>query len=348
MLEQTVLDFPLPEDADVVDSKKTPSRSIAGMHILSADDLTIDYERAQEVLAALYAAEKERVGLYQVIARETHAPQWAAIPSGMERGSLLHRLYLAIVTMTDRRSVSADLYDGHSKLWLECPWLYTERAVDVDANFLVPLLEVYRIGMPETNAKHWGRVMRTIFHKLHGDPLNIYAIEDACIDKIVRLTEKKVERGGWDLPGFGPKILSLLALFYAELDLMPMPPDAFPVDVHVQRFFLLTGIISSKETGDVHVRNSTLEKIIRRTICKIANENGWSRIDLSHAIWFLGNQLCGSCHDKKGIIHTCPVAAKYCMGGFATRSYFQQGVWSLNPKRRSVGLGGCNQHSFPW
>ncbi len=329
-----------------------PERSVEGLEILKQRDLSVDVSRAEEVLGQLFEAGSRAWGLYGSITRETHAPQIVHVPPGIEPGSLEHRVYLALVVMTDRRSQSMGLYERHVELYRRCSWLYGREGMSVSSDVIFPILVQHQIGMPKPVSESWPRLIETIYLDLNGDPLNLYMSKPGMvrgIDDILALKKKDAKKresrktGELDLPGFGPKILSLLALFYSELGLMDIPEDACPVDVHVQRLFLLTGAVSAHKEGDVYVRNDMLERIVRKTICQIAKKNDWSIIDLSHYMWFLGNQLCGTCHQRKDIFSACPLAGGYCLGNFNTRDYFKKGLWRLNPNRRSVGFGGLNQ-----
>lgn len=80
--------------------------------------LTFDRDRAVAVLGRMYAAYQLRQGLYEVRHSEKgDAPQDRFVPSGVERGSRDHAIFLFFATGTDRRQVSRNLYKEHMHLW---------------------------------------------------------------------------------------------------------------------------------------------------------------------------------------------------------------------------------------
>jgi len=130
--------------------------------------------------------------------------------------------------------------------------------------------------------------------------------------------------------------------------MIKIPPDAFPVDVHVQRFALSTGILQLRQKE----RNYTLESILRPLLSKICHERGWQAVEVAHAIWFLGNKLCTACSINSQAEVYCPVYQS-CGGAFMTKDYSAKGLW--NPKSRYPKGGnqvfGCVEQeggfSFP-
>ena len=288
----------------------------------SRDMLTVDEQQAFRVLSSVYSAYLERQAIYGHVFRNEHAPQWLYLPEGMQRGSEAHQWYLYFLTATDRMGVSDEIHRGHRELWGKFPHLYTSTVLSVDVQSLSALVREHKIGLPEKTAGNWLVIARTLFESFQGDPALIY--EDGSIDAIIRKKNARSTRDRWRLPGFGPKVLSLLALFCAEMNVMPMPSDAFPVDVHAQRLAISTGIVS----GSGFFRNETIEQVLRPLFCRIAAENQWSVIDLAHATFFLGNRLCTRCCRTKSAPLLCPTY-NVCQGAISTKSY-GLGLWNLD------------------
>jgi endonuclease III len=188
-------------------------------------------------------------------------------------------------------------------------------------------LRAEKVGSPGQSAQYWPRCAGTLFEMFDGEPLTLY--KGGSIDALVRFKRGEV---GDRLPGFGPKILSLLAMFYEELKLMQMPEDAFPVDVHVQRLMIATGVLG----GTGRLVNEDAEKILRPLICTIALEEGWSALELAHAIWFLGNRLCTGCYRTAIPKTLCPTYDQ-CGGCPSTHLYFHKGLWDLDARRHRKG-----------
>lgn len=312
-----------------MNNRQTKSRSD------SDNGISVDKERAKFVLRPLYRAFMERRMLFAHVTREADAPQRRFFPDGVAQGSIEHRRWLFFAAMTDRRQVSELVYESHARLWTKEPGLYSEEVLDMLPVEVVGLLRGENIGAPAQSAAYWPRSAKTLFDSLDGDPLEMYrrfgSVEDILLFK----------KGGGDLPGFGPKILSLLSLFYEELGLMTMPRDAFPVDVHVQRFAISTGIIT---TNAPSVTSEQMERKLRPLFCEICVEEKWKPLELSHAVWFLGNRNCTGCYKNSAAEFLCPAYA-WCGGPILTLPYSRRGKWEMTAPR--YRKGGTRPFSFP-
>lgn len=311
----------------VVNKQTTKSRSDS--------PVVVDKERARHVLRPLYRAFMERKMLFAHVTREADAPQRRFFPEGAPRGSVEHNRWLFFATMTDRRQVSDRVYENHVWLWKNAPELYSEKVLNMPLVKITDLLRVISVGVPTQSAKYWPRSARTLFHCFNGDPLEMYRRFGSVNDILL------FKKEGGDLPGFGPKILSLLALFLEELGLMTMPRDAFPVDVHAQRFAVSTGVVRS---SSYVVTNEQMERVLRPLFCEICTEERWKPLELSHAIWFLGNRCCNGCYANAAMELLCPAYAK-CNGSISTLSYMRLGTWDMTAPRHRKG--GVRMFSLP-
>lgn len=297
----------------------------------SSSNITLDKKRARHVLHVLYEAYSEGKQLFAHVARKMNAPQQKFFPHGVAKGGIEHCRWLFFAAMTDRREVSETVYESHVRLWKREPQLYSAQVLDMPAHEITLLLAEGKIGSPGQSARYWPRSARTLFESFGGDPLAIYR-ELGSINDILAF---KSNGKGNILPGFGPKILSLLSLFYEELGLMSMPPDAFPVDVHVQRFAISTGIVTAKTS----VTNEEVESELRPLLCEICKEERWEPLELSHALWFLGNRCCSGCYRNAAAERLCP-SYGMCGGSISTLSYFRRGFWDMTAPRHRKG-GEC-------
>lgn len=328
--------------------------------------VVFDWSRGEEVLRDALLAYERRTHIYQEVHQDNgDAPQHKYAPKGMKRGSLRHRQWLFFAALTDRRQLSEEVYKNHVHLHREFPWLYEKRflaewprykkecalaepprtsklftelvlesAATSDrqmVDFITLLLESRRIGVPRQSARYWVPCMRTLYEAFDGDPLRMYkkgsieAILGWCGD-VERATRRD------PLPGYGPKLLSLLALFYEELGLLPSVDGAFPVDVHIQRLFISTGAV----VGSGTIESDALAEKLRRPLYALCSKNGWSPLRASHALWFNGNRNCSGCSSRKDIEHRCPIYS-LCGGAIESRSYFRQGKWHLDVPRLPKG-----------
>lgn len=292
----------------------------------SEPKISVDKARAKHVLWPLYEAYMKQKQLFAHISREVNAPQRRFFPSGVSKGGIEHRVWLFFAAMTDRREVSENVYEGHVRLWEKAPQLYSKHVIDMQPSNVVILLSTERIGSPRQSARYWPRSAETLFGTFGGDPLHMYR-ELKSVNAILAF-----KNGTNKLPGFGPKILSLLSLFFEELGLMDMPPDAFPVDVHVQRVAISTGIVIARGL----VVNEDVESVLRPLLCEICLEEKWKPIELAHALWFLGNRCCSGCYRKKEVKLLCPTY-QTCGGGISTLSYNSRGAWDMDAPRHNKG-----------
>lgn len=244
-------------------------------------------------------------------------------PTKVVAGSFDHILWLFFATLTDRRQVSDEVYRAHVVIHSVYPEFYTKDVLKLDVEWFGEFLAKYKVGVPRQSAEYWIRCAKTLFNEFDGDPINIIKHCGSTVDKVQaykKLTEKTT---GLDpLPGYGPKITSLFLLFLAELEIFPMPPDAFPVDVHVQRFFLQQGLIVPYQD----LVNDDLEKILRPFISNLCNERSINKVTMSHGLWNLGSKGCNGCSRRKSIHLMCPIN-ETCLGCVNAKPYFKLGIW---------------------
>lgn len=243
-------------------------------------------------------------------------------------GSLDHTRWLFFATLCDRRQVSNWVYAAHERLHFEHPELYSHRVTRMDPHDFGEMLARYRVGCPRQSAGYWIRSATTLFEDFEGDPVLPFRESGLTVEGFISF-KKGYRRDGKltdPFPGYGSKIASLYLLFLAEIGVIAMPRDAFPVDVHVQRLFFQMGALTL--SGGSAVTNEQCEREIRPLICSYANEKGYCKVALSHAFWLLGRTLCTNCDKRKGkgVGHLCPVFED-CKGTAETASYFRKGTW---------------------
>jgi endonuclease III len=315
------------------------SADLEKVHRIDFGNVAVYPKRAASILEKIYTDATCNQGFFAHINREMNAPQNTIFPEGVRKGDPLHMLWLFFAVMTDRRGQSFRVYEGHVRLWEKYRWLYTSEVAQADAKDVVDIVRREGLGLHSNIIENWVRVAKTLFDVLDGNPLNIY--ESGSINSIVY--PMKGDRR-LDLPGFGPKILSLLSMFYKEMKYMKiMPLDAFPVDVHVQRIAISTGIL---ESSDGMIPNNYAEAILRFLICSLANRKDWSRVELSNALWLIGNRGCSGCYRRAIMSHFCPVYDE-CNGAIDSGPYYK-GKWNLEKMfRKSCGYGEMFSPDLP-
>lgn len=255
------------------------------------------------------------------IDHEDH-PHRFQTPIEIVPGSFEHILWLFFAVLTDRRQVSDEVYRAHVLIHAVHPEFYTEEVLKLGVNEFSNFLIKYKIGVPRQSAEYWLRCAKTLFEKFDGDPINIIKHCGGIVDGVQEYKKLSEKTGMDSLPGYGPKITSLFLLYLAELGVYPMPEDAFPVDVHVQRFFLQQGLIVPYRD----LVNDDLEKVLRPFICKISKDYNLNKVILSHGVWNLGAKGCVGCAKRKSIHLMCPVN-ETCGGCINSKAYFKLGIW---------------------
>lgn len=292
--------------------------------------ISVIEDRAIMLLHKLFNAFQSQWGLYKQVSI-ADAVQHVFIPKGIEKGSMQHLVWLFFATMTDRRQVSWEVYKAHVFLHEQFPHFYTPAINTVRLEELTDTLIKVKIGVPRQSAAYWFRCAATLWGVWEGNPKRLY--EGGSIASALAWKEGYKKQFKTDpLPGFGPKIMSLYALYLAELQEVKLA-DAFPVDVHIQRWFISTGCIAGLSE---EVRNEEMEVVIRPFITNFCQTHGIPWTDLSHAIWFLGNKVCTGCSGKNTARLLCPTYYD-CGGPINSNGYFARGRWFIQEQRLRRG-----------
>ncbi|MDQ5962439.1 MAG: hypothetical protein QG653_246 [Patescibacteria group bacterium] len=309
------------------------------------DRLWFDTKRADDILLEMLFWFNRGLGHYQHN-NVANAPQNVLMPSvfhgkvptqinldgtseeekaiePMKIGSRDHLQWLFPTVGSDRRQESTNVYRNHSLLYHEKPGLYRGEAQHLEPRELEKILREFKFGIPEDTSRYWPHQARTLFKCFAGDPIKLLEYCGGTVAGVLAFKKNwRKEVGSLSLPGFGPKITSLLFLFYEELGKFPMPDDAFAVDVHVQRFFLQTKTVLLKE----RVIASMLERVLRPYLCGFCARFSKSKVDLAHALWQNGAKMCDVCTRQKGADVLCPIE-KCCTGPVSTKTYTQKSTW---------------------
>ncbi|HUY62618.1 MAG TPA: hypothetical protein VMV50_02425 [Candidatus Paceibacterota bacterium] len=297
--------------------------------------LTFDRPRAEAVFGTILEAYGARSHLYRLVhGANDDAPQRKFRPANVIPGSRddLIRLYFA--ALTDRRQLSNEVYKTHARLWITHEWLYREEVLRRFSSWkeLARILRHEKVGVPEESARNWLLCADTLYRMFGGNPLQLY--RENSIDGTLAWKRSEERRCGFDaLRGFGPKILSLLAMFYEELGVLPHVEGAFPVDVHIQRICISTSVVR----GVGVAKSAAIVEFLRPQLCEVCYARRWKPLNLAHALWFIGNRECTRCHLLKDVHVRCPLYAA-CGGTPDSRAYFRRGEWDFDAPRRPKGF----------
>lgn len=315
--------------------------------------MVFNNERAEEVIYRLARAYEQRTHMFKYVHHTNgDAPQHRHIPRGgvgaaneqqlalfggngnafwkkrfpkkVERGSRKHQIFLFFATLITYHSQSEQGFQQAVALYDSCNRLFTPGIRKMKLEQVQSALGWAGFIYPNEGGRRWKESGHSLFELFDGDPLRIF--QQGTIESI--LDSKKENQL---LIGYGPKLLSLLAIFYEELGLIDHVEGSFPADIHVQAQCIANGIVDFEE-GDVVVRTTEPAEFIRKGLVAFCQAHGISPFKLSHAMWFLGNRLCWNCNrrNREQTAALCPIK-QFCQGRIDTELYNRKGLWNLQP-----------------
>ncbi|HEC30770.1 MAG TPA: hypothetical protein ENI66_02020 [Candidatus Yonathbacteria bacterium] len=304
-------------------------------------------DRAQRVLIdGIHRAYKDQKFLYNKYhAVHGVAPQHCNLPKGVVLGSQKHVLFLFFTTLVTLQSSSDEGFKRSVLLYEQFHGCFTEHSLLERVDGISTLEEIFKhvgFNKPKTWSGYWSECAETLFHEYDGDPLCI--IRDVKTVDGMLLYKKNARKEGksWWLNGYGPKLFSLFCIFCEELGLIEPVSDAIPVDVHLQRICLSTGIV----TTDVGKFGDTvLAEFLRKELTRFCRVNNIAPVDISHAMWFLGSKSCSKCNRVRGLKYHCPVFS-LCTGSPPTKPYWRKGHWRTDLGSNARGHPFYREHQY--
>lgn len=293
--------------------------------------------RAGEILPEVYRAYEEKRGYYglahhtyrpNINPGKIYAPQHEFRPESAAVWTVGHRIFQAVATGLDYRSSSRGIYRTVGKLWEKKPWMFSMEHVAEESRMVALTLKIAGHNFPDQGATRLLNISRTI-HDIGGDPVDIFGL-GRSIDEIQRYRKEAQKERPYFLNGYGPKLLSLLAVIFEDFGYVREIPGAFPVDKHVQSIMLSLGVV--KVIGTEAIDTAELAEFIRKRIYQFCLRRKLQPLFLSHALWFLGNGVCTRCFALRGrgggeLERLCPVAETCGGPKYASFPYSLRGVW---------------------
>lgn len=349
---------------------------VVGSSTSDLEKVSLNRKSLKRILRLLYKAKVNSLGLYKAVTMVKFAPQTKHFPGslaslGVQKavtsqgdffqienpldevskrvpprvvppGTELHRRWLWFATLTDRREVSDTVYFSHCKIFEEHPEFYGEEVTGLDLGAFVKAFAngKYKIGSPSQSVSYWLVCARTLFGEFDGDPVKLLTHAGWSVGSVYAWKHEQKKLRGYDpIPGWGKKLISLYFLYLSELGYR-LPEDAFPADVHAQAILLQTGTVKfGKQSG---VSSSVLAEMLRKSITEICKEERYDVVEMAHASWLLGSQLCNGCSSRQEASLLCPVYSD-CKGRLDTSPYFARGHW---PKDGNVMTKGGYRPKF--
>lgn len=296
--------------------------------------LTFHKDRAMTLVQRAREAYLKRTHLYgRVHVDDASAPQHMHRPLGLTLDSREYHLFLFFATLLTYRSQSERWFGQAVRMHELYPALFSEAVLKHTVEDIHEALVEVGYMHHEQGSGYWHQTAHTLFSdELEGDPLKLFAFRTVD-DYLVYKRKLSRNKKGEQLPGIGPKIYSLMALFFEEIGALDrMPKGVFPVDIHVMRICIGAGALE----GEGVVEAARVAELVRKELSSICEKNGISVQDLAHAFWFLGNRACFRCSRIKGIDRVCPLVS-LCGGSPNTREYSKRGKWDFSAPRNRKG-----------
>lgn len=300
--------------------------------------IMFERDRMLKAMLAILASFKNETHLFRFVSI-AHAPQHNHRPKTVTKGSSEHLVFLFLGTLIIYRSVSDEGFKQAVVLYDRSSWLFTKEILSKTLDDVTEAMRAVGFIHPLEAARGWYGTAQTLFREYKGNPLRLLR-EIKSVDDFMAL---KNNGQGNRFPGYGPKLFSLLILFYQELKVAEAfhVREAFPVDLHVQRIFLSLDLAAFNTRW---IDAVTLAEPIRKEISFLCEREKIYVVELSHALWFLGNRLCGNCQRISDIELKCPLY-EWCGGAFASEPYRLRGEWDKSYGRKQKGLSP-NQKGF--
>lgn len=252
-------------------------------------------------------------------------------PSGVLKGSLEHILFITLTVSIDYQRDAPTLWKSSRETFKDpkTRYLYKPESLhETPFRQIIENMQKYKLSKkPHKDANIWRTVGSTFYKKWKGDPRNF--LKDCNWDSLTILKRLKNDSHLYNkrrIPDFpylrGPKIGSLWLRMLRDnvgiTKLINLQRVPIPVDIHVARATLATGVVRGKFKGGLdelfeYIRKAWFESVKDLTIKK----KDIIALDLDEPLWHLSKYGCAN-RDK--INGHCPVysrcdAKEFCIGG---------------------------------
>ncbi len=287
--------------------------------------LIIDSERGKKVAESLYNL-FSTVGIHG----RNDMPE-DIMPKGVIKGSFEHIMFITLTVSIDYQRDAPALWEASRKTF-EDPntrYLFDPKALhETSFRKVVKDMQKYKLSKKlQKDAYIWRTVGVTFYKKWNGNPLNF--LQDCNLDAPIILKRLKIDthlyNGRWvtDYPylrgdKIGPLWLRMLRDNVGIMQLRNLDKVPIPVDIHVARATLTTGVVRGEFRGSLndlfrYVRKAWFGSVNGLTI----KNRSMIALDVDEPLWHLSRYGCSK-RDK--IMGVCPVfsmceARKFCVKG---------------------------------
>ncbi len=263
------------------------------------------------------------------------------LPKDIKSNPLHHALFLFSSCFYMRGAIQSglaikkltEMYDTQPGLFLPENFIGEKKAFTIESLNII-LGEKLKFSLGD-NLDAWITGMARLHNEFNGDPRTLFSSlnYDTCCSIIIK------NRNSIGFKGFKEKMVSMLAYYLIDAELIPSFPFPPPIDFHLMRLMTQQGILTLKDCStskrgkkiNLHknsFRTDKLLKAARELTLKYILEQKVSSNDLANALWLYSSQVCSK----------SPHGSRVKKGEYAARStpieIKDEVKWSLNANNK--------------
>lgn len=243
------------------------------------------------------------------------------LPKGIHKGSLEHLMFITLTVSIDYQRDAMVLWDNSRKTFedIETRYLFDPKSVcESPIDKIVEDMQKYNLSKkPKKDAEIWSRNAISFSKKWDNDPRNF--LKDCDWDALtilVRLkndfyvSDGKLIKDYKYLGGdkIGPLWIKMLRDNFGISSLSNLNKVSIPVDIHVARATLATGVVKGNFKGDLaklfnFVREAWFESVLDLKI----KDRPMIALDMDEALWHLSKY---GCTNRNKTTNHCPMSEK--------------------------------------
>ena len=253
------------------------------------------------------------------------------LPIGMKRGSLEHLMFITLTVAIDYQRDANALWLVSRKTWKdpETRYLFNPEALHrTPPRKIANDMQKYGLSKKQKkDANIWRTIGVTFFKKWEGNPHKF--IESCEWNSLVILNRLKNDShfyNGRDIPDYpylrgdkiGPLWLRMLRDNVGINKLKKLKSVPIPVDVHVARATLTTGVVSGRFSGTLTDLFEQIREVWFQSVETLkVKERKMIALDVDEPLWHLSKYGCKHRHKDTGrcpLIDRCE-AGEFCVTG---------------------------------
>jgi hypothetical protein len=277
--------------------------------------ITTDSEKGRMVAAILYNS----FSTTGILGR-TEMPE-DLTPRGVERGSLAHILFLTLTVSIDYQRDAVALWRSSRQSFEDTAtrYLFDPQSLhEASPRQITADMQIHKLSKkPKKDAHIWRTVGVTFFKKWDGDPRNF--LQSCNWDSLAILERLKNDNHAYNKrlvsdypylrgPKIGPLWLRMLRDNAGIEQLKNLDKVPIPVDIHVARATLATGVIRGKTQGSLNNLFEDIRMVWAESVKGLnTKERPMIALDMDEPLWHLSKYGCTYRNKETGV---CPVSGQ--------------------------------------